>query len=152
MTSHDISQYENCLCGNLRKAARLVSQAYGEALKPYDLTAGQFTTLAVLSHFPGGAPVSELAQRMGLDRTTLTRNAAHLERAGLIESRVVPDKRVRRLAVTDKGRAVIGKARAAWLDQQNRLAGRLGAADTANLLDLLTRFATAVSAPESANS
>jgi len=133
----DLEKYENCLCFNLRRAARQVSQAYDRALRPTGLRGSQFSSLAILSYFPDGVRLSELADRMGLDRTTLTRNIAHLERTGLVESMAEGDKRVRRLKVTAMGATRIAEARAAWFGAQTALAAEFGDDNAQALLALL---------------
>ena len=62
-----------CACANLRKAARVVTQAYDKALKPTGLRATQFTVIATLAT-EGDAPLTRLAEALVMDRTTLTRN------------------------------------------------------------------------------
>lgn len=136
----DLEKYENCLCFNLRRAARQISQAYDRALKPSGLRGSQFSCLAVLSHFPNGVRLSVLAERIGLDRTTLTRNIAHLERGGLVESLGEGDQRVRRLILTPRGRTRIAQAREAWAGAQSALADEYGADNTQALLALLGRL------------
>ena len=64
---------ENCTCFNLRKAARAVTQAYDEALKLQGLRATQISILAMLSEL-GPVTMTNLADQLVMDRTTLTRN------------------------------------------------------------------------------
>ena len=60
LNSLDVSA---CTCGNLRKAARVVTQAYDAALQPTGLKATQFTVLATLSK-RGDLPLSKLADAL----------------------------------------------------------------------------------------
>ena len=75
-----------CACFNLRKAMRTVTHLYDEALKPAGLRATQFTVLASTRNL-GPVSVNQLAEKMVMDRTTLTRNLKPLERDGLIAVR-----------------------------------------------------------------
>ena len=57
----------SCTCATLRKAARVVTQAYDAALQPTGLKATQFTLLATLQ-IPGDAPMTRLADALVMDR------------------------------------------------------------------------------------
>ena len=114
-----------CTCANLRKASRLVTQFYDAALAPAGLRATQFTLLATLSK-RGGLPHSKLADALVMDRTTLTRNLKPLVDRGLIEVGAGADQRVRHIALTDEGQAVLEAALPHWRRAQARLVERLG--------------------------
>jgi DNA-binding MarR family transcriptional regulator len=73
--------------------------------------------LAALS-LKGPTPIRELAELLGLERTTLTRSVALLERKGWIQSGHSDDARERPLAVTASGQLTIESAFPAWLDAQ----------------------------------
>src|SRR5829696_8230036 len=88
-----------CACANLRKAARAVTQLFDEALAPSDLRATQFTLL-VTSRLTGESTINELAERMAMDRTTLSRNLKPLVRNGLLEVRPGEDGRTRLVRIT----------------------------------------------------
>ncbi|MBY0304258.1 MAG: MarR family transcriptional regulator [Sphingomonas sp.] len=103
-----------CLCLNTQRAARAVARRYDAAFRPIGITSGQFSILAGLNQ---AAPVNigTLADALGLERTTLTRNLAPLERAGLIQSTAADgDKRVRGLTLTSKGRDKLSVAMPFW--------------------------------------
>jgi DNA-binding MarR family transcriptional regulator len=68
-----------CTCGELRKAARAVTMLYDDAVKSTGLLSTQFTVLHVI-YKSDAIRISDLAARLGMDRTTLTRNLAILER------------------------------------------------------------------------
>src|SRR5215216_4690522 len=72
-----------CACANLRKAARAVTQVFDEALAPSGLRATQFTLL-VTSRLMGESTINELAEKMAMDRTTLSRNLKPLLRSALL--------------------------------------------------------------------
>ncbi len=62
-----------------------------------------------------------LANGLGLDRTTLTRSAATLERQGWIETLEADDGRERPLALTEAGRCALNAALPAWKEALDRL-------------------------------
>ena len=62
----------------------------------------------------GPARLSDLAQKVGVDISTLSRQVHHLEEAGLVGRAVVEeDRRAALLSVTDKGRDLVRRVRAA---------------------------------------
>jgi len=121
----DIEALSNCTCFNLRKASRAVTQMYDEALKPTGLRATQVSVLAMIA---GEEPLTMtgLANRLVMDRTTLTRNLKPLMADGLINNVPGPDKRQRLVQITDRGRHRFDEAKPLWSDVQNRLADALG--------------------------
>lgn len=104
---------------------RVVSQHYDRALKPAGLRATQFTLLAVLAG-KGPLPLTRLAEALVLDRTTLTRNLAPLVARGLVEDGTEDDERVRLVAVTEAGRALVAEATPLWREAQGQVARLLG--------------------------
>ena len=125
-----------CACFNLRKAARAVTQFYDEALQPSGLRSTQFSLLAALDHMQS-ATVSELAQGMVMDRTTLSRNLKPLEQKGWIKSVPGVDRRIRQLALTSKGEKVLAKALPLWKKVQKDMVSRLGKQQWKGLLQHL---------------
>ena len=122
-----------CTCANLRKAARVVTQAYDAALRPAGLKTTQFTLLAVLSR-RGPLPVSRLAEAMGMDRTTLTRNLGPLLARGLVVASGGTDKRVREIAATAAAEALVAEALPLWRRAQARLVTVVGRETLVRLL------------------
>ncbi|HZY58068.1 MAG TPA: MarR family winged helix-turn-helix transcriptional regulator [Rubrobacteraceae bacterium] len=114
-----------CACANLRKAARAVTQVFDEALGSSGLRATQFTLL-VTSRLAGEMPISELAERMAMDRTTLSRNLKPLVRKGLLEVRPGKDGRTRLLRITPEGERTLAKAYPLWERAQHEVVGALG--------------------------
>ncbi len=114
-----------CACFNLRKATRMVTQLYDEALKPAGIRATQFMVLAA-TRSAGPISVNRLADRIVMDRTTLTRNLKPLEREGLIAVQPGDDLRVREVSLTAKGRKTLDRAYPLWKRVQARLREQLG--------------------------
>jgi len=114
----------DCTCFNLRKATRTVTQLFDDAMQPTGLRATQFTLLAAIASF-GSVAIRELAQKLVMDRTTLTRNLKPLEAQKLVK--IVPgqDRRTRTLSLTDKGRKTLKKAMPYWERAQSEVIERL---------------------------
>ncbi len=115
-----------CICTNLRRAARAISQLYDEALTDTGIKITQFSLLRSIQRNEP-APINALAEEMELDRTTLARNLRPLEREGLIALSAGNDKRVVEVALTRSGRAAVAHASPLWAKAQQDLAKRLGA-------------------------
>ncbi|MFQ5954376.1 MAG: MarR family winged helix-turn-helix transcriptional regulator [Kiloniellales bacterium] len=116
---------EGCACFSLRKAARAVTQLYDARLRPNGLKATQFSLLVGLA-VGGPITMQRLAERMVMDRTTLTRNVKPLQRAGLVKSTTGKDRRTRTLSLTGKGRKALARALPLWQQAQDTVLGRLG--------------------------
>ena len=115
-----------CTGMRVRKLARRVSQIYDDALAGTGLSIGQF---GLLGHVIAGREpsVSELADRLVMDRSSLSRTLGPLLRAGLVEyGPRSGDRRVKAVKATDAGRAAFAAAEPAWLQGQMRLAEALG--------------------------
>jgi DNA-binding MarR family transcriptional regulator len=76
-----------------------------------------------------------LADRLAMDRTTLSREIAPLVDAGLINAATDSgDRRRRIVAVTPKGVALVRRARPLWAAAQKEVAGEFGIARTEELV------------------
>src|SRR5919106_5706929 len=90
----DFSECQDCVCFAVRRAARAITQHYDRELRPAGLRVTQFSVLAVLSHGEP-RPVNRVASRLGMDRTTLTRNLRPLVDRGYVTVTGGDDARVR---------------------------------------------------------
>src|SRR5262249_58169002 len=88
-----------CTCFRVRQAARRVTQLYDHFLAGAGLRITQYSLLANLRQ-AGPLTMTELARRMAMDRTTLTRNLRPLQRHGYVAVTVGEDRRRRLLALT----------------------------------------------------
>src|SRR5258708_24206632 len=81
-----------CACFDLRNATRAVSRMYEDFLRDEGLNGTQFSLLSLI-RAGKELSISKLGRAMALDRTSITRALAPLERDGLIRSRPGADKR-----------------------------------------------------------
>jgi len=125
-----------CLCSSLRRAARSVTHLYEADLR---MSVPQFTLLYVLDKQP--LIQAQIAEVLTIDRTTLTRTLAMMERRGLIRAAAGEDKREYRWSITAAGTRVLDAARPRWEKAQNRFRERLGEQRWELLLDELTTVA-----------
>jgi DNA-binding MarR family transcriptional regulator len=123
----------SCVCFNVRKAARAVTQLYDERLRPFGL---RVTQLAILGKTLLLEPVTvtHLAEVAVTDRTTLTRNLRLLEQQGLIRIDRGEDRREREVRLTDRGRDILAHVYPIWKAVQAQVATRFGSDRLARLL------------------
>ena len=114
----------DCVCGNLRMAARAVSGIYDRHLAAAGVQASQMAVLWAVSNAQGRT-VKELAERIAMHETTLIRNLRILERQGWVELAVGADRRQRIATLTRLGRSVFGKALTGWQKAQAEVAEML---------------------------
>ncbi|MGV3623700.1 MAG: MarR family winged helix-turn-helix transcriptional regulator [Archangium sp.] len=131
-----------CNCTALRQATRVVTQLYDSQLVEVGLTSSQYSLLSRLSR-KGPLSLQALADELVLDRTTLTRNLAPLERDGFVVSAIDPDdNRSRKLALSTKGQKKFEKAKVAWERAQERFHELYGRDEAATLRRALARVIT----------
>lgn len=114
----EFAECMDCTCLAARKAARAVTQHYDRALRPTGLRVTQFGLLVVLTQ-SGAIPMAKLADLLGMDRTSVTRNLRPLEAKGRLKITAGDkDRRVRMIAITPAGIAALKKALPAWRKAQ----------------------------------
>mgnify|MGYP001201185198 CR=1 FL=1 len=112
---------DTCLCLHAQRAARALARRFDKALKPFGLTNGQFSLLMSLNR-PEPPVMSDVAELLALDRTTLTAALKPLARDGYVEILPDPkDRRSRRLKLSDRGLEKLASALPAWQAQHEAL-------------------------------
>jgi len=116
---------DTCMCHKARMAARVVTRAYDDALRPTGLRATQVSVLAAVGA-RGALSIKSLADALQMERSTLTRNLRPLEKKGYVE--LAPERRYRSrvLTLTSAGRAALVTALPLWEGAQRKLKGRVG--------------------------
>jgi DNA-binding MarR family transcriptional regulator len=127
------------VCSSLRMATRSVNRLYDRALSAAGL---RVTGYSILSRLDDEGPLSigRLAERLGMERTTCTREVAPLIAAGLVEGVVGSDRRRRLMRLTSLGVRKRAEAYPLWEQVQRMVADEFGQADVADLLVRLTRL------------
>jgi DNA-binding MarR family transcriptional regulator len=123
---------EQCLAFGIRKAARVITQRYDEALAPTGLRSTQFMVLNAISR-ADGVSINQLAGALVMDRTTLTRNLKPLQKDGLVELGPGPDARTKAVRLTGPGRKALRKALPLWAKAQKAAREALGASRSSRL-------------------
>ena len=131
---------ETCAGWNLRQTARRVTQFLEAEMEKSGVSLAQFGLMAEIAAADDDT-VGALAERMGLDQSTLSRTLRTLEAEGLLEIAVVEaDQRKRMVWLTEKGARRLEAALASWRHAHARLAGHL----SVDLVGRLTREAKAL--------
>lgn len=105
---------DTCLCLHVQRAARALARRFDEALRPLEITNGQFSLMMSLNR-PDPPSMSAVATVLAMDRTTLTAALKPLERRGLIEAFADPgDRRLKRVRLTEEGGHLLARALPIW--------------------------------------
>lgn len=117
---------DHCLCLHAQRAARTLARRFDEAFRPLGITSGQFSLLNSMNR-PAPPTIGAIAQVLAMDRSTVTANLKPLERMGAVTVSVDPeDRRGRRAALTEAGRALLARATPVWVDEHARVEAELG--------------------------
>ena len=128
-----------CVLDNARKAARAVSRHYDRLARKVGMTAGQFSVLVAIRQARDES-TGELAERLSMDRTTLVRNIALLERKGFVVSAQALNARGKRYALTREGAALLERAMPLWRKAQNDVEAFLGSEEFLKTIRALRRL------------
>jgi DNA-binding MarR family transcriptional regulator len=142
-----------CTCLRIRRATRRVTQVYDRALEPTGLTVNQFGLLGYLvgaSRAPAQASsIGSIAEWLGMDPTTLSRNLKPLLKKGMVKNAIDPaDGRVRIVRITEKGLRRLRGALPRWRSAQADVEKMIGATSIAELNTLLDLSASKLRASE----
>ena len=139
----------SCTCFRLRRAARQVSQVYDRELAAVDLSLNEYS---ILRHAQSGPRLlGELADALGMERTTLTRNLRPLLEAGWLLQAHGEDARQRVVSITPRGIKRIESAKPYWQRAQARIESSFGKEATARLRDDLDLLVGALRDSEGAS-
>ncbi|HBX54925.1 MarR family winged helix-turn-helix transcriptional regulator [Pseudomonas sp. UBA2684] len=130
-----------CLCTKLRRATRSVSKLYDDALIAVGLNVAQYSLLKNLQRL-NRPSITDLAEAVGLERSTLGRNLQVLEAKGLIVLADGEDQRNRLVCLTTAGQGCLAQALQAWEQAQEQLSQRIGAQQKVALMALLDDLQT----------
>lgn len=104
----------DCVAVRVRILNRVISGIYDDALRPLGLGAGQLNVLIVVGRLENPR-VSEIAEVLRMDQSTVSRNIKPLLRDGLLSSSSdEADARAQRISLTRRGVAKIDQAYPAW--------------------------------------
>lgn len=125
-----------CTNLKLRQLGRMVTRHYDRHLTAVGLKNTQY---ALLSHVVKLGPIrpGDLARRMQMDASTLTRNLQPMAAQGWLTISKGEDARSRLIAATDEGKEMRAKGQRAWKEAQVALNDLLGVERVFALHELL---------------
>ncbi len=132
--------FDLCMVLNTRMAARAITRRADRQLRVFGITAAQFSILGSLQNHPGRS-VTEMAETIAMDRTTLSRNLDLLERKGLVAATAATRGNGRIGTVTPAGTQVIEAVRPEWRKLQADLRATLEGPDFDTMLAGLRQLA-----------
>ena len=114
-----------CAAGSLRRATRSITRVYDSRLANVGLTTTQFSILRALEKHGASVPLTELAEELVFERTSLYRALEPLEREGLIA--ITPGTgRAKLAALTPKGIRRVAQALPHWTAAQEAFLAQFG--------------------------
>jgi DNA-binding MarR family transcriptional regulator len=125
--SRESSQHMKKYCAslNLRRAARVVTRHYDQALRKAGITATQLPLLAAINAGVSTS-ISSLGKELDLERSTVSRELDVLERRALIKSSEGFDRRATTLSLTARGHKTLAAAFAAWQEAHDAVTSAYG--------------------------
>jgi DNA-binding MarR family transcriptional regulator len=114
----DFVACRQCVCTAARRRGRELTRAFEKAMRGSGVRGTQFSLLAMLVQ-TGPLPTTRLADFLGLERTTLTRNLRPLIRDGFVRIDEGEDRRVRKVAITPVGEEAARRAFPFWKKAQD---------------------------------
>lgn len=138
---------QGCTNLKLRQLARAVTRHYDAHVAPTGLKTTQYS---LLSHVVTLGPIrpTDLATRMRLEASTLTRNLQPMLAGGWLTQGPGEDARSRLIEATDAGREKRAEVQRAWKQAQVALNARLGVGRVAALHDLIDQCLDALDLAE----
>jgi DNA-binding MarR family transcriptional regulator len=137
----------SCVCWVVRRAARILTRIYDEALAPAGLTSMQLGTLDSLSDL-GEATLTRLAEETGHERSATWRGLQPLIAKGYVV-RADPSGRADRYRISPEGKAKLDEAMVLWRTVQGNVLATLGD-DAARLTAMVDKLDALDRTPASA--
>jgi DNA-binding MarR family transcriptional regulator len=132
-----------CACTDVRRVARKLTSLYDSALAPADITITQYSLLASIGR-AGQLSHTALAEKLGMDRTTLTRNLRPLIESHWVVVARGEDRRQHLLQLTAFGKKKLTRSLPLWERIQSQFVSEIGADTLQALRTLLRQVESAV--------
>lgn len=116
---------DRCLCLVTQRAARELARRFDRLFAPLGITNGQYSMMVATGGIGRPKP-GDLARSLAMDHATVTAAVRKLAKRGLVSvSADGGDRRVRRIALTDAGVALVKRATPLWREEHARLDAEL---------------------------
>ncbi len=128
-----------CPASHLNMAYKAVKRVFENEFRASPLTSVQF---AILVHLSLYEPISsaELAERLGSDPSTVSRNMDALEDRNLVDVKRGEDRRERVYRLADTGRRILDDTVPIWRKAQHRVLRQVGRGEWQRALRVLRRI------------
>jgi DNA-binding MarR family transcriptional regulator len=131
-----------CLGMRVARLHRVVARVYEQALQTAGLSLPQMEILTELTSAKGPVRPAALAARLMLERSTISRNLALMQKRGWVTvAETSPTGRAMSVIIAGPGVAAFTSASAAWRSAQTSAATMLGPAAASTLDQWLDRYA-----------
>lgn len=134
----------SCASINLRRFSRLVTNEYNEALRPTGLRTTQLAVLVAI----GAAhkqSLTDIAEILSMDISTLTRSVAILEEKGLATCHAAGGRK-KHVVLTGEGHNTVLQAQRHWNTAQKNFSERIGS----DMCDTLCKAVHSYTKPDKA--
>ena len=129
----------SCYCISLCRAENALTAFYDKQLDSLGITVKQYCLLNNLNKLQE-ANTSELAQKVNLERSTITRNLKILISKGWIYDKAKPGQRAHKYSLTDEGIAIHKKASELWQLAQQQTEDIIGKEKLNDFMDTLYKL------------
>ena len=124
-----------CVGLRVSRLHRMIARRFEQALRPVGLSLPQLEVLSTLTAVGSAVAPRVLADWLAVERSTMSRNLATLERNQLVDIvEQSPTGRSMSVAITDEGRRRLAAAEASWRQVHDELREALGD-DVAAVID-----------------
>jgi len=138
-----LAKLGSCACADVRRVARKLTSLYDSALAPAEITITQYSLLVNIGR-AGQLSHTALAERLGMDRTTLTRNVRPLIKAKWVAVASGEDRRQHLLQLTAAGKRKLNRSIRLWEKIQDRFVAEIGVQALQELRKLMRLAESAV--------
>lgn len=129
---------DNCINLNLRRLSRVVTSEFNMALRVTGLRSTQLTVLTAIGAADGRS-MTEIAEQLSMDISTLSRSLDILEDKMLIQVERARGRQ-KRLYLTTKGKKTLADATPVWEEVHQRVLERFPAGE--ELLALMRQYSS----------
>jgi len=132
--------FSQCLVLNTRMAARAVTRRANRKLRGFGVTATQFSILTAARQRPDRS-ITEMADSIAMERTTLSRNLDLMARKGLVRFAGAEKGNGRLCSLTEGGDVLLNKIIPIWRASQAELREKLTQPDWPSTIKALQELA-----------
>lgn len=135
---------KECVAYNFSKTARHLAGFYRKIISRSGLQGVQFQLLLAIKLYEP-TPISVLAKKLEIDRTTLSRNLKRLEKNNLVHFEQGDDQRVYNVQISERGDQILTNALPLWEEAQNKIVREFGIDNWQQMLAAMNKLEKIIS-------